>query len=69
VQEGVDPSGGQLVEPPVAAARMVDDEAVERAERSARCGDDARGGVGVREVRFEIRRVVVAAPRERVVVR
>jgi hypothetical protein len=68
VQERIDVRGGQLVEGAVAAARVVDDERVERAERLARRGDDAAGCIRIREVGLEVRREVVAAPRLRGVV-
>jgi hypothetical protein len=68
VQECVDVLGRQLAEPSVAAARVIDDERVERAERFTRRRDDARRRVRVGEIGFEIGLEVVAAPRERLVV-
>jgi len=69
VYERVDVLGRQLAETPVAAPRVVDDEDVQGAERIARGGDDACRRIGVREVSLEIWLVIVAAPRERLVVR
>ncbi len=55
MQERVELFGRQVCEPAVAAARVVDDEDVERPERLPRRRDDARGCVRVREVRLDVR--------------
>ena len=54
VQECVELLGCQLAETPTPAARVVDDEDVERAECSARSRDDACRRVRVGEVRLEV---------------
>ena len=53
VQEGVDLRGGQLVEPAVAAAGVVDDEDAERPERVGGSHDHALRRLGLGEVRLK----------------
>lgn len=50
MEEGVDLGRGQLVEAAVAAARMVDDEDVERSELVGGRGDELRRRRGIGEV-------------------
>src|SRR5262245_14020398 len=55
VQERVDLARAQVVQPAMSAARVIDDENVERPERFYRGVDDSLGGFRVSEVRLEKR--------------
>jgi hypothetical protein len=55
VEEGVDLGGGEIGKPSVAAASVVDDQDVERAERPGGRRHDMLGRRGVGEICFEER--------------
>src|SRR5262245_10638454 len=63
VQEGVDLAGAQVVQPAMSAARVIDDENVERSECFYRGVDDSLGGFRVSEVRLEKRHGELASYR------
>ena len=65
VEEVVDVLGGEVVEAAVAAARVVGDEDVERAERVVRSLDDVCGRVRIGEVRLDERHAELGGDRLR----